>query len=87
MVHENFIRDGKEYESVEQHRHNERRGDVALDFEVDAVLCVGDLIVIVQRPRKHHRGGANPGKPKNCKSMTNKSFLEKNGVDTFEEEI
>lgn len=87
MELENFITDGKEYDSVEQHGHNERRGHVALDFHIDAVLCVCDLIIIVQRPRKHYRGGANPGDPKNCKSMTNESFLEINGVDTFEEEI
>ena len=87
MELENFITDRKEYESVEQHGHNERRGHVALDFSVDAVLCVCDLIVIVQQPRKHCRGGANPCNPKNCKSMTNESILEKNGMDTFEEEI
>lgn len=87
MEHENFITDRKEYKGVEQHGHDECRGHVTLYFRVDAVLCVCDLIVVMQRPREHYRGSANSDNPKNCKSMTNESVLEKHGMDTFEKEI
>lgn len=53
MEYENFVTDRKEYESIKEHRHYECRGHVILDFDVDAVLCVCDLIVIVEGPREH----------------------------------
>lgn len=84
MEHENFIRDRKEHQDIEHHGHDESRGHITLDFDVDAVLGVCDLIVVMQRPRKHYCGGANCSNPKNCESMTNESFLEINGMNTHE---
>lgn len=59
MKLEDFIRDRTVYESIERREYDERCGHVTLGADVDAVLRVGDLIVIVQRARKDNRGGAN----------------------------
>lgn len=84
---QDLITDRKVYENVEHHRDDECYGRVTLDFAVDTVLRVCDLMILVKRPRKQERESADPGDPKYGESITNEPFLDENGMDTFEKEI
>lgn len=84
---ENFEGDRKVHEEIKYRRHDERRGHVTINFDIHAVLCVCDFVVIVQRIDEQQRGRADGAKPKSCENMANESLLEKHGMDTFEKEI